>query len=109
VTNTNYIVCIVKILESPIKKSFNKNIFAIQFRAQLPNTRNNRIINLAFWGNLVRDVEEYYKVNDYVIIEGYVSVCSKKVIHSTVQNSKMVKVTVSKIYPFLLSSDRSIN
>jgi hypothetical protein len=50
------------------------------------------------WGNLARDVLEYYKVNDYIIIEGYLSISKKK-------KSKKVEITVLKAYPFLLTSN----
>ena len=71
--DTNYIGNIVKILESPNQIFFNKNIPVLKFRAQLPQNRNNRIVNLIIWGNLALDVSEYYKINDYIMIEGYLS------------------------------------
>ena len=98
----NYISCIVKILENPVQKVFNKNIAVTQFRVQLPQVRNNTIINLVFWGKLSQDVADYYKINDYIIIEGYFSFCNK----GKVQNFKKVEITVLKVYPFLLSYNR---
>jgi hypothetical protein len=97
--DTNYIGCIVKILESPRQKTVQKNIKMTQFRAQLPQIRNKNmtIAKLKVWGNLGRDIVEYYKVNDYIIIEGYVSISKKK-------KSKKVELTVLKAYPFSLPS-----
>jgi len=98
-TDTNYIGSIVKILEAPRQKTVGKNTLRTQFRVQLPQIRNKMTIaKLTFWGNLGRDILEYYKVNDYIIIEGYVSISKKK-------KSKKVEITVLKAYPFLLNSN----
>ena len=99
-TDTNYIGCIVKILETPKQKIVKNNIVTTKFRVQLPQIRNQTttIAKLTFWGNLARDVLEYYKVNDYIIIEGYLSLSKKK-------KSKKVEITVLKVYPFFLTSN----
>jgi hypothetical protein len=103
--DTNYIGGIVKILESPRQKIINNNIAMTQFRAQLPQFRNTRVVNLTFWGNLASDVISYYKINDYIIIEGYLSLKDKQRPNLTSQISKKVDITVLKIYPFLLNSN----
>ena len=104
-TDTNYFSGLVKILENPKKTIFKKAGSVTRFRVQFPQIRKNDIIiQLVFWGNLARDVEKYYKINDYVIIEGYISLRDKKLIDSILQKSKIIEVTVLKIYPFLLSS-----
>jgi len=99
-TDTNYIGCIVKILETPKQKIVTNKIVTTEFRVQLPQIRNQTttIAKLTFWGNLARDVVEYYKVNDYIIIEGYLSLSKKK-------KSKKVEITVLKVYPFFLTSN----
>ena len=103
--DTNYISGIVKILENPIETIFNKNIAITQFRVQLPQVRNNLIINLVFWGKLSQDIANYYKINDYIIIEGYLSLQDKK----KLENLKTIEITVLKVYPFLLSDTRQTN
>jgi hypothetical protein len=103
--DTNYISSIVKILENPVQKVSKKNIPTTQFRVQLPQARNNTIINLVFWGKLSQDIVDYYEINDYIIVEGYLSIRDKK----TLQNSKKIEITVLKVYPFLLSYSRQIN
>ena len=97
--DTNYISTIVKILEKPSQGILDQNISITQFRAQLPQTRNNAIVHLTFWGKLSQDIASYYNVDDYIIIEGYLSLREK----NSVQNSKKVEITVLKVYPFLLS------
>ena len=97
--NTNYISSVVKILENPIQKVFNKNISTTQFRVQLPQVRNNRIVSIVFWGKLSQDIIDYYKINDYIIIEGYLSIRDKKMF----KNSRKLEITALKVYPFILS------
>lgn len=103
--DTNYVGGIVKILETPTQQVVNKQISMTQFRVQLPQIRKNRIIKLVFWGNLARDVANYYQVNDYIMIEGYLSfrdrTNEKKKLNK--QNSKKPQITVSRIYPFSLN------
>ena len=102
--DTNYFSGIVKVLENPIQIFFNDKIPHTTVRVELPQIRNNRIIYLVFWGNLAREVKNYYQMNDYILIEGYLSIRNKKNI-----NSKKVTITVLKIYPFLLKSNRNIS
>ena len=107
-SDTNYIGSIVKILEKPKQKTINSNILVTRFRAQFPQVRNNGIVQLTFWGNLARDVSNYYEMNDYVLIEGYLSVFDTKKTTQTNQRLKKANITVLKIYPFLLTHNRSI-
>ena len=100
--DTNYISSIVKILESPNKISFNNTILVTEFKVQFPQTQNSRIVNLIFWGNLADNVSNYYKVNDYILIEGYLSLNRKYSLNRNKKNSKRFEITVLKIYPFLI-------
>jgi hypothetical protein len=95
--DTNYIGGIVKILETPRQKIVKSNI-DISFtecRVQFPQFRGNKIITLVFWGKLASDATIYYKVDDYIIIEGYLSIVNKKAL-------KKLKITVLKVFPFVL-------
>lgn len=96
--DTNYFGSIVKILEKPIQKIVNGKVLSTEFRAQLGQIRNSRIVNLVLWGNLARDIVNYYQVNDYIMIEGYVSLRNKTNSTLSQQKLKKVQVTVSKIY-----------
>lgn len=102
-SDTNFIGGVVKILETPKQKIINNNILVTYFRVQFPQVRKNCIVHLTFWGNLGLDVATYYKINDYILIEGYVSLIDKQTTNSTLQIPKKIEITVLKIYPFLLS------
>jgi hypothetical protein len=108
--DTNYISCVVKILEKPLPIVLNSTIPVTKFRVQLPQIRGKkkRIVELVFWGKLSQDVVNYYQIQDYILVEGYLSLRNKPLINSTIKNSKKVTITVLKIYPFLLSSNRDI-
>jgi single-stranded DNA-binding protein len=104
---TNYIGCIVKILETPKQKVIKnkKNTLMAQCRVLLPQKRKKRrtaIARLTFWGKLAGDILDYYKVADYVIIEGYLSVLKRKK-----KKSKKIAITVLKVYPLFLTSNRA--
>ena len=106
--DTNFISGVVKILETPKQQSINNNTLVTGFRVQFPQVRNNCIVHLKFWGKLARDVKTYYKVNDYILIEGYIALKDKQNETSNIQLSKKIEITVLKIYPLLLNYDRSL-
>jgi len=103
--DTNYVGTIVKIIEPPQQEILQKDILFVKFRAQLPQIRQNRIIRLTFWGNLAKDVLDYYKVNDYILIEGYLSLTSEETEYRGSPILRKPEITVFKIYPFLFSQD----
>jgi len=96
----NYISCIIQILETPKIESYSDNIQIAKFRAQLPYVRNKTqspiIINSKIWGDLSYDVVNYYRVNDYALVEGYL--CSSS---DDSQNEGSITINITKLYPFL--------
>jgi single-stranded DNA-binding protein len=107
--DTNYFSGIVKVLENPTQTFFSDKISVTKFRVEIPQIRKNKIITLVFWGNLAREVQNYYQINDYILIEGYLSIRNKKNLNLITKNSKQVTITVLKVYPFLLKSNRGIS
>jgi hypothetical protein len=105
----NYIGAIVKILEIPKQKLLNPmpNTTCITFRAQLPQIRKQKVVTLVVWGNLALQVLNFYKVNDYILIEGYPSI---QIISNGQKTSlKKVSITVVKVYPLLLNSTNKLS
>ena len=96
----NYIGGIAKILEMPKQSFLENNVIITKVRVQLPQLRTTQVVKLTFWGNLASDVNNFYKTNDYVIIEGYISYKNEL----QFQVPKKIEITVLKIYPFLLNS-----
>jgi hypothetical protein len=105
-TDMNSIGAIVKILEPPKQKVINK-ILVIKFRAQLPQvrkTRKSRIVRVVICGKLASSFLNYYKVNDSILIEGYVSLRdNKKTLNRNKKPLKNVTISVLKVYPFQLN------
>ena len=110
-SDMNYIGALVKILETPKQKFINSNTFVIKFRVQLPQIRKIRTVELVFWGNLAQSVLDYYRVNDYILIEGYISFREENNPSKNKKNKPLKKVTITvlKVYPFLLDYKQTIN
>ena len=98
-SNTNFIVGIVKILETPKQKKTSENILMTRCKVQFPKVQKNFIVCLKIWGTLGDYAVKYYKVNDYILIEGYLAL--REGMYQT--RKRKIEITVSKIFPFLLS------
>lgn len=98
----NYISCIIQILEIPTIESYDNNIEMVKFRIQLPCARTKVqspiIIDATIWGDLAYDVANYYRVNDYALIEGYLSILA-----NDKNNQGAITINVTKLYPFLFT------
>jgi len=95
----NYSNFIVKVLKKPKQRFLKKNILLTELHVQFPSTRkknknNLNKMDLLIWGNLGEDIIKYYKINDYILIEGFISLHKRKI-----NNNQEIKVSVSKIYP----------
>ena len=102
--STNYFSTIVKILENPKNITSKKNIPVSRFRAELAQIQKNKIIHLVFWGNLANHVSTYYETNDYLIIEGYLSIRHNNNKDLLKKNFQKIEIAVLKIYPFFFES-----
>ena len=96
--DTNYIGSVVKILEKPIQKVINDKIIQTQFRVQLVQVRNLQIANLVFWGELGDDIINTYQINDYIMVEGYLSLPTKTDDNLLKRPLKKVEITVLKVF-----------
>ena len=105
--NTNYFSSIVKILENPVKTISENNITILEFRAEISQFRQNKIINLLFWGKLADNVKNYYQVNDYILIEGYLCIKENKNNNFSKDTLKKINVNILKIYPLYLNLNQS--
>lgn len=100
--DTNYIGSVVKILEKPIQTLINGKIVRTDLRVQLVQLRNIQpniqIVYLVFWGNLAQDIVKNYQLNDYIMIEGYLSLPTKTENKLVKGSLKKAQITVSKVY-----------
>jgi len=102
----NHIGTIVKILEIPKRQFINSNTLVIKFRAKLSQVRKDRVVKLVIWGNLATAFLNYYKVNDYILIEGSTSIRENINSNKNKKPLKKVTITVTKVYPLLLNPNR---
>lgn len=101
----NYSCFIVKIVNEPISSQFKNNISLVEMLVKFSTVRKVKTIEtlrVLVWGNLAEDIIKYYQVNDYIIIEGYVRNFSETGIKD------QVEVSVKKVYPFLLKSQKNV-
>lgn len=102
----NYCTFIVKILKKPEKSYFDNNIAIAEVPVkfyQSQNSNSYKVLNLTFWGNLANDIVQYYQINDYIIIEGYISFHKNNTDLFLNKKDKQIEISVFKIYPYLLN------
>jgi hypothetical protein len=91
----------VKILNQPILNQFEDNISLVELIVKFATVRKTKTMDtfrVSVWGNLAEDIIKYYRINDYIMIEGY--------IRNFLEPGEMDQVEISarKIYPFLLKT-----
>ena len=105
--NLNSFSGIVKLLETP-KQFFNKKRMKfIKFHAEIPQNRRTSYVEIIFWGNLSDKIQNFYKKNDYILIEGYISSRIKRDSNQVKKSSKIINITGLKVYPVMLSSNHN--
>jgi hypothetical protein len=97
-SDTNYVGSVVKILEKPVQTVISEKIIRTDFRVQLAQVRNVQIAHLTFWGNLARDIMNNYQINDYIMVEGYLSLPNKTNNKLAKRQLKKSQITVLKVY-----------
>jgi len=105
----NYITGIFKILESPILIKTKRDSYFTIFRAYLSQTSRNSnasVVILCIWGYLANDINKYYSKDDYILIEGYLSIQEREIKeYSFNKNLKnLVQINVRKIFPLYLNN-----
>jgi len=105
----NYTSFIVKILKKP-KQSFLKNNIVVtkilvKFVSPRIKTFNTKdTFQISIWENLSYETIKYYQPNDYIVIEGYISLRTTFITSSKISKTdKQVEISVFKHYPFLLT------
>jgi single-stranded DNA-binding protein len=103
----NYVIFAVKVIKNSGQSFFADGTSLTELIVQLPQVRNNNtkvILQVSIWGKLSYDVAKYYQPEDYIIIEGYISL--KNINTDNLFNllDKQVEISVFKLYPLLLKS-----
>jgi hypothetical protein len=103
----NYATFTVKVIKNSGQSFFSDGTALTELSVQLPQVRKSNtkiILQLSIWGKLSYDVVKYYQPDDYIIIEGYISIRninSDRIVNSL---NKEVEISVFKLYPLFLKS-----
>jgi len=103
----NYVIFAVKVIKNSGQSFFADGTSLTELIVQLPQVRNNRtkvILQVSIWGKLSYDVAKYYQPDDYIIIEGYISIRNINTDRVVNLLDKQVEISVFKVYPLLLKS-----
>nr|QXM17545.1 hypothetical protein Ycf41 [Chaetoceros socialis] len=102
----NYSHFIVKITTKPEQSFFNNDIIHTEFVGKFYQFRDNKytICKILVWGNLAYDIFRYYNINDFLIVEGYLSSQKSNFEDLNIQTS--VQLSVCKLYPYAMKKAR---
>ena len=103
----NYVIFAVKIIKNSGQSFFADGTALTELIVQLPQVRKNNVkvvLKISIWGKLSYDIAKYYQPNDYLIIEGYISIRNINVDQTSNSIDKQVEISVFKVYPLLLKS-----
>lgn len=96
----NHGIFIVKVIEKPENLNYNQEsvlkVPVIMASIQLFNSIKN--INLILWGIFREDFLKYYKIKDYLLIEGIITNTNYN--ETTSENN--INLVAKRVYPFLL-------
>ena len=103
----NYTIFTAKVIQNLGQSFFPNQIAFTELIVQLPQYSKNYpkiIVQVSIWGKLSYDVAKYYQPDDYIIIEGYISI--KNINTDRVVNllDKQAEVSIFKLYPLFLKS-----
>jgi len=103
----NYGIFAVKVIKNSGQSFFSDGTSLTELTVQLPQVRKNNIkviLQVSIWGKLSYDVAKYYQPEDYIIIEGYISLKNINTDRVINLSDKQIEISVFKLYPLLLKS-----
>ena len=107
----NYSTFIVKLLENPQQSSFENNIrvtevvaeFSTKYKKSNPSRNTVRV---SAWGDLSDNLINHFQKNDFLVIEGILSLRDNYYYNNAQQSSKkIVEITVANFYPYFLNAE----
>ena len=107
----NYSTFIVKLLENPQQSSFENNIrvtevvaeFSTKYKKSNPSRNTVRV---SAWGDLSDNLINHFQKNDFLVIEGILSLRDNYYYNNAQQSSKkIVEITVANFYPYFLNPE----
>nr|WDA99113.1 single-stranded DNA-binding protein [Gronococcus sybilensis] len=97
----NHLILAAKIIKLSNVQILPGHLTTSKLVVQFPNPKSPKMLNYIYmkvWGNLAKEIQYYYAIGDYVIIEGNLNIAKE----SHIKTYKKTELRVSKIYPFHL-------
>ena len=101
----NYAILAVKVIKNSGQSFFADGTSLTELTVLLPQARKNNtkiILHVSIWGKLSYDVAKYYQSEDYIVIEGYISIRNINTYSPVNLLDKQIEISVFKLYPLLL-------
>ena len=101
----NYVILAVKVIKNSGQSFFADGTSVTELTVLLPQARKNNtkiILQVSVWGKLSYDVAKYYQSEDYIVIEGYISIRNINTYSLVNLLDKQIEISVFKVYPLLL-------
>jgi hypothetical protein len=101
----NYTSFIVKVLNKPQYTLCEQKIPLTEALGKFYQFRNNphTICKLSFWGHPAYEILKYYKTNDYLLVEGYLSL--RKSTFEKFDITTDIEISIFKVYPLPLKTE----
>ena len=105
----NYITLAIRLIGKPEYKHTENSIPFIEMLGKFyqPYNSNFTFCKVLVWGNLAGDLMKYYTHNDYLFVEGYVSLKGQFI--EDLKTKIDIEVVAYKLYPYALKSINTNN
>ena len=102
----NYTSFIIKVLNKPQYTLCDQKIPLTEALGKFYQFRNNShtICKLSFWGRPAYEILKYSKKNDYLLVEGYLSL--RQSTFEKVNIHTDIEISIFKVYPFPLKTQQ---
>lgn len=101
----NYSSFIIRLIQKPQQILLKNEVLVVEAFAKFVPARKKKsieIFKISIWGKLAKDLIKYYKLHDYFIIEGYISLREENLDnHSNISKDNKVEISIFKFYPFI--------
>jgi|APCry1669190770_1035315.scaffolds.fasta_scaffold03419_2 hypothetical protein len=92
------------IAEDPVQDFYENQLPLLELKATFKYLIKKKIFvekfNLLIWGNLCNEIVNYYRKDDCVIVEGYLTISSEFNTNNLKNMEKKIELTVINISPF---------
>jgi hypothetical protein len=102
----NYTHFIIKLINKPHYTLSEQKIPLTEVLGKFYQFHNNSytICKLSFWGKSAYEILKYYKTNDYVLIEGYLSF--QQSYFEKFDIITEIEISIFEVYPFALETEQ---